>query len=576
MVSERLKVVSQSIKAFGDLKYWLADLAVSWLNESEENAVLTGEQLENLLTKMAEFAPGPVEAIRSHVEIVNEKSLEAVDAYVDENRVLGNSLLSAARDSVVAVDFLLDETAEKLRQKSEAEKINAIQAAETALGPAAQAVKTAKAAVVPAEKAVKSATVAVAAAGQSVQKSKTASKISIGLMAAAIVIAVVFTWLILKSITGPIAMLNSVMGRLAEGDSKIDVMGTDCGDEVGEMAKTVQVFKDNMIKNEELVAEQKRAEKETRKREEGERQREEARQEDERKREQEIVAAQATRAEHIDDLNTNFDDSVGNILGSVTTALTEMRNTAEFMSKTASEGIQKTTAVAVASEEASANVQTVASAAEELSASINEISRQVADSSSISKQAAAEAIRADEMVQGLAMAAEKIGEVVGLISDIAEQTNLLALNATIEAARAGDAGKGFAVVASEVKNLASQTATATDEISSQIGGIQSATTETVTAIQSIIKVIEEINSISTGISVAVEQQTSATQEIARNVEQAASGTQEVNSNIAGVSEAASQPGTAAGSVLESADGANEQAASLRSLVEVYLEEIKAA
>ena len=174
------------------------------------------------------------------------------------------------------------------------------------------------------------------------------------------------------------------------------------------------------------------------------------------------------------------------------------------------------------------------------------------------------------------MAAQKIGEVVEMITDIAEQTNLLALNATIEAARAGDAGKGFAVVASEVKNLANQTAKATDEIGSQIGEIQSATSDAVAAIQSITKVIEEINNISSGISAAVEEQSAATQEIARNVEQAASGTQEVNSNIAGVSAAATESGTVAGSVLECADGATKQAEDLRGLVEGYLEEIKAA
>jgi methyl-accepting chemotaxis protein len=299
-------------------------------------------------------------------------------------------------------------------------------------------------------------------------------------------------------------------------------------------------------------------------------------QEEERKREQEAVAAQEARAKNIDGLNSEFDENMGSILGSVNTSLTEMKATAESMSSTADETSKKTIDVLKTSENASSNVQTVASAAEQLSASIHEISLQVTQSSEISSTAVREAERTDKQVQSLATAAEKIGEVVGLISDIAEQTNLLALNATIEAARAGDAGKGFAVVASEVKNLATQTATATDEIEAQIRGIQGATQEAVEAIQGIGKTIGQVDEIATSISAAVEEQAAATQEISRNVEQAASGTNEVNRNISEVSQAADQSGTAAGKVLSSTGEVSDQTVALNAVVEEFLEKIKAA
>jgi methyl-accepting chemotaxis protein len=218
----------------------------------------------------------------------------------------------------------------------------------------------------------------------------------------------------------------------------------------------------------------------------------------------------------------------------------------------------------------------VATAAEELSSSISEISRQMATSTEITSVAVSESDRANEMVKGLAEAADRIGEVVALITDIAEQTNLLALNATIEAARAGDAGKGFAVVASEVKNLANQTAKATEEIGAQIAGIQSATKGSVDAIDRITGTIQKINEISATVAAAVEEQNAATQEIARNVEQAATGTQEVTANISGVTQAVSETGQVSSQVLASAKALSQQSDSLRTQVDSFLTDIKAA
>ncbi|MCG8543821.1 MAG: methyl-accepting chemotaxis protein [Alphaproteobacteria bacterium] len=269
-------------------------------------------------------------------------------------------------------------------------------------------------------------------------------------------------------------------------------------------------------------------------------------------------------------------EKVMKVVKNVSSASTQMRSTAEGMSATAEETSAQSTAVAAAAEQATSNVQTVASAAEEMSASVAEINRQVAQSSEIANRANAEAGRTNETVQGLAESASKIGEVVNLISDIAEQTNLLALNATIEAARAGEAGKGFAVVASEVKNLATQTAKATEEIAAQVTDMQSVTNDAVEAIKSIGDTIAEVNAIASTISAAVAEQGGATQKIAENTQHAATGTQEVSSNITGVTQAASETGAAAQQVLGAADELSKQADALHDEVEAFLAQVKAS
>jgi methyl-accepting chemotaxis protein len=272
-----------------------------------------------------------------------------------------------------------------------------------------------------------------------------------------------------------------------------------------------------------------------------------------------VVTAQVQMANRVKD-----------VVGIVASAASEMEASAQSMSATAEETNRQSTAVAAASEQAATNVQTVASAAEELSASIREIQQQMATSARIAQQAVEQVDRTDTTVTGLVQAADKIGEVVNLISDIASQTNLLALNATIEAARAGEAGKGFAVVASEVKNLANQTAKATEEIGQQIAAMQTATGDSVQAIRGIGATIKQISEVTTTVASAVEEQGAATQEISRNVQQASAGTQEVSSNITGVSQAATQTGTAAGQVLSAARELAQQGQKLNTEIEAFL------
>jgi len=263
-------------------------------------------------------------------------------------------------------------------------------------------------------------------------------------------------------------------------------------------------------------------------------------------------------------------DTVSNVTDGVASAANELEATAQSMTASANRTSEQSTTVAAAAEEASTNVQTVAAAAEELAASLEEVGRQVANSAAISLNAVDEVQSTNVQVEGLSDASQRIGEVVTLIEDIAAQTNLLALNATIEAARAGDAGKGFAVVASEVKNLAGQTAKATEEIGSQIASIQTATSGAVNAIQGIGSTITQINDIASAIATAVEQQSAATQEIARNVQQASEGTQDVSKNIVDVQMNANETGESANNLLQASGELSGTATQLKDEVERFM------
>ena len=349
-------------------------------------------------------------------------------------------------------------------------------------------------------------------------------------------------------IVEPIVSLKAVMEAFANNDLKADVPGTDRRDEVGDMARAVEVFKKNGLEVERMRSEQLVIEK----------------------RNAEQRKADMTK------LADHFETAVGEIIETVSSASTELEASAGTLTKTAERTQGLTATVAEASGEASSNVQSVATATEELSSSVNEISRQVQDSARMANGAVDQARQTNDRVGALSKAAARIGDVVELINTIAGQTNLLALNATIEAARAGEAGRGFAVVASEVKALAEQTAKATDEIGQQIASIQVATQESVGAIKEISITIEKLSEIASTIAAAVEEQGAATQEISRNVQQAARGTQQVSSNITEVQRGASETGLASSQVLSAAQSLSGDSNRLKLEVDKFLNSVRAA
>lgn len=362
-------------------------------------------------------------------------------------------------------------------------------------------------------------------------------------------------WAIGYGVVTPLTVMTDVMKRLSEGVATldrgrlmVDVPHVGRHDEIGDMASALQVFKEGALEMDRLQAAKKAAERQ----------------------------AEIDKRKVMAELAESFQQNIGQLVTGISTASSELQSTAEALTTTADETSRQSVTVAKSSEEASQNVQTIAAATEELSASVTEISRQVMDAANVSNQAAADAKKTDNTVQTLAEAAVRIGKVVELINDIANQTNLLALNATIEAARAGEAGKGFAVVASEVKNLATQTARATEEIAGQINSMQSVTTEAVSAIRNIAVTIGRISNISAAISSSVEQQGLAVKEIAQNVELAASGAQTVTRSIDGVSAAASTTSQSANLVLTATHQLSQSATGMKQQVDDFLNKVRAA
>ncbi len=388
----------------------------------------------------------------------------------------------------------------------------------------------------------------IAATATIYQHEQTALQAMAILTIAAVVLGFGLAYAIIRTqISRPLAEVVHALGRLADGDTSVE-LAVRSQDEVGRVALAFQTFKARTIEIKQLEAEKVEQEK---------------RAEEQQKRAMTALADQ-------------FEQSVGSIVEIVSAAATELESAAQTLNLTLEETNAQAGNVAAGATQASANVETVAVACEELAASVREIGQQVSQSTTISSRAVGSAEETQVTVEGLVATTQKIGEVVKLIQDIAAQTNLLALNATIEAARAGEAGKGFAVVASEVKSLASQTAQATESITTQIGDVQDVTQRTVSAIRGIAQVIGESREIASAIASAVEEQGAATQEIARNVQQASAGTGEVSSAIAQVSQAAAEGGSAATQVLSSAQELSSSAARLRREVSDFLARVCAA
>jgi methyl-accepting chemotaxis protein len=369
----------------------------------------------------------------------------------------------------------------------------------------------------------------------------------LGLLVAATLGSLLAGLYLVRDVSRGIASIVSPMKALGEGDLTAIVPHQGEKTEIGTMADTLQVFKDALIA---------------------------------KKAADEAAAADAdakiARGQRVDAITRDFEKLIGELVGSLSSSSTELEAAANTLTSTAEVTGRTSGEAAAASQDVSSNVQSVAVATEEITSSVGEIGRQVQESSRIATEAVRQAQKTDTSITELSQAAARIGDVVKLITAVAEQTNLLALNATIEAARAGDAGRGFAVVASEVKALAAQTAKATDEISAQVAGMQTATQESVATIKEIGKTITLISEISQTIAAAVEEQGAATQEISRNVQQAASLSGEVANSITDVSRGAGETGAASGQVLSAAQMLSTDSTRLKTEVEKFLANVRAA
>ncbi|WP_319532416.1 methyl-accepting chemotaxis protein [uncultured Cohaesibacter sp.] len=365
---------------------------------------------------------------------------------------------------------------------------------------------------------------------------------------AALVVGLLAAFTIARSITRPLTAMTRIMGKLAQSDYSVDIPGMERTDEIGLMAKAVEVFKKNGIHAREMEAEQAASKEQ----------------------------AEKEKHDAMMQMADDFDSHVGSIVDAVSSASAELSATAKSMSDVSVETSNQATAASAASEQTSSNVQTVATATQEMTTTIDGINEQISQASASSREAVHKVSATSHQMQILAETADKIGAVVEMISGIAEQTNLLALNATIESARAGVAGKGFAVVAAEVKELAGQTAKATDEIAHQIASVQAATREASHSMEDVSRVIQHVDEISAAIAEAMEQQNAATREIAGSVHQAAQGTQLVNDNVRAVSDASQATGAAANQVMASAEELSQQASLLKSEVAKFISEVRAS
>ncbi len=523
--NNQLDIARGTMRQFNMLRYWITDLSASWLNESENNADAAKKQLMDSLKKMAAFAPEESKKVELMVNEFNDVSLKAVDAFVDGNRVKANSLLSDARKLSLSIESILDSVVKKQEAESKAAKEVATAATQSNM-EYAQKIQ--------------------ASMDESIVSAKNNLSILVVVILVVVAFSVIFTVISMRSMIVPIRAMATAMRELAVGNINI-ILPPVSKTEIGEMAGSMQVFVDNKRRADSLV-----------------------------ENEQMEQAVKQKRAERMDSAIRSFEKVATAAVESVSGAASELQTTSEDMARTVSDADSKASDVASIASETSSNVQTVASAAEELSASIKEIALQVSKSSSGAGEAMQEVMKGEQFADNLANAATEIGNVSDFIGNIASQINLLALNATIESARAGDAGKGFAVVASEVKNLATQTSKATDDISRQIMNVQGIAKEMVSIISSIKYVVNNVNEYSATIAAAVEEQSAVTNEISKNMVVASNGVGSISTNIEGVKSATNSADHATKDVLESSKTLALQAGNLSKEIRKFLDGLQAA
>ena len=507
---DQLATVTAIAKQFGAVRYWYADLANSLSEDGEKSAQTAVEALNGELEVLAKSEPGISATIGKEVQQVQALSMEALENFLLDERNAGNEKMAQSREHIASVDKILRQLTDMVEEK------------------------------------------AVGAQQRVVALSESVRMASFVIMGISILFSIFLAIFLARTVIRPIRVTTSVMSSLAAGDKDTAVPFADKKDEIGDMARAVSVFKENMIENERLqeAAVQERRDAHAR--------------------------AEAEKRQAMTHLADEYEGNVGQVIETVTAAVQQMQDAARLMKTGASQMSEQTGKVARSSQDTSGEVQSVAAAAEELSCSIDEIEQRMQVTASKAKHGVTEAERTNREVEGLSKSATRIDEVVVLINDIAAQTNLLALNATIEAARAGDAGKGFQVVASEVKSLANQTATATEDIGRQIREIQTATSESVNAIKEIGTTILDISEISSEISMAMEQQGSATKEINESIQRASTGSKTVSESVQIVNGAAQESGETASLVQRSAAELAAQSSVLQDAVNTFLAQVRAA
>ena len=522
----------------------LVDVRTNWLPSMRDAGVvdaLTGRYTTSLLRHMLTTEPKALAAIDADIAQRN-RSIDAAIATYERN-------IGSPEERALYETFVRDWRAFTATEAPILAHSRAGEKAEALAVYQSKGIETRRKASITLEKIIalnaEGAARAEAAGVLSVERTRFWIVAALG---AALVLAVAMGVLLTVGIGRGIDRVVRPMQALAEGDLDVAIPLQGTRTEMGRVADAVQVFKDALLRMRALESETALAR----------------------------AGAEAQRKDAMRQMADTLERSVGGIVATVTAAATELQATAQSMTATATQTASQSTTVAMAAEEAASNVNTVAAAAEELGASVLEIGRQVGGSSALAQGAVAEAAQTAAVVQELSEAAARIGDVVAMISSIAGQTNLLALNATIEAARAGEAGRGFAVVATEVKELAAQTARATDEIGGQIGRMQASTRQAVAAIDAIAGRIREISGVSASIAAAVEEQGAATQEIVRNVSEAASGTGAVTANVGGLAAAADETGAAASQVLTSATELSRQSEHLNAEMGRMLASLRAA